>query len=135
MKNDAMTRSSERGSAGAKFLLVLACILLIGHAGYNYIPVAYEAESMRTEMQTAVVQGLALPGKINPVENVKSRIMRAAQINAVPEDVVIDVKQNGNTITAHVAYAKTVNMLPFGMFKYNYQFDHTATPTGFLMKQ
>ena len=109
--------------------------MLVAHAGYNYIPVAYEAESMRSEMQTAVVQGLALPGKINPVENVKSRITRAAQLNAVPEDAIIDVKQNGNVISAHVVYAKTVHMLPFGMFKYNYQFDHTATPTGFLLKQ
>ncbi len=135
MKNDAIARSSERGSAATKFLLVFAVILLVAHAGYNYIPVAYEAESMRSEMQTAVVQGLALPGKVNPVDNVKSRIMRAAQINAVPEDAIIDVKQNGNTISAHVVYAKQVNMLPFGMFKYNYQFDHTATPTGFLLKQ
>jgi hypothetical protein len=86
-------------------------------------------------MHTAVVQGLALPGKINPVDNVKSRIIRAAKINDVPADALIEVKQNGNTISAHVAYAKVVNMLPFGMFKYNYQFDHTATPTGFLLKQ
>jgi hypothetical protein len=135
MKNDAMTRNSERGSAGAKFLLVLAGILLVAHAGYNYVPVAYEAESMKTEMHTAVVQGLALPGKINPVDNVKSRIIRAAKINDVPADALIEVKQNGNTISVHVAYAKVVNMLPFGMFKYNYQFDHTATPTGFLLKQ
>ena len=130
-----MKRNSERGSAGTKFLLVFAVILLVGHAGYNYVPVAYEAESMKTEMQTAVVQGLALSGKINPVENVKSRIIRAAQVNSLPEDVFIDVKQSGSTMTAHVVYAKQVNMLPFGLFKYNYQFDHTATPVGFLLKQ
>jgi hypothetical protein len=135
MKNAAMKRHSERGSAGVKFLLIFGSLLLAAHAAYNYVPVAYEAESMRTEMQTAVVQGLALPGKVNPVENVKSRIARAAQVNELPTDVVIDVKQNGNVISAHVAYSKQVNMLPFGMYKYNYQFDHTATPTGFLLKQ
>ena len=135
MKNHAIARNSERGSAATKFLIIFAVLLLVAHAGYNYIPVAYEAESMRSEMQTAVVQGLALPGKINPVENVKSRITRAAQLNAVPDDAIIDVKQTGTVISAHVSYAKTVHMLPFGMFKYNYQFDHTATPTGFLLKQ
>jgi hypothetical protein len=135
MKNNAMKRNSERGSAGTKFLLVFAGILLIGHAGYNYVPVAYEAESMKTEMQTAVVQGLALPARVNPVENVKSRIMRAAQINSVPDDVLIEVKQTQSSMSAHVVYAKQINMLPFGMFKYNYQFDHTATPVGFLLKQ
>jgi hypothetical protein len=135
MKNTAKNRDSERGSATIKFLGVLAVILIIGNAAYNYIPVAYEAESMRNEMQTAVVQGMALPGKVNPVENVKARIGKAAQMNQVPADAVIEVKQAGNALTAHVTYVKKVHILPFGMFKYNYTFDHTATPTGFLMKQ
>lgn len=135
MKNAAKNRDSERGGAGVKFLAIFAAILLVAHAGYNYVPVAYEAESLKTEMQTAVVQGLALPGKVNPIENVKSRIHRAAQLNEVPADALIDVKQAGNVITAHVVYTKPVNILPFGMYKYNYTFDHTATPTGFLLKQ
>jgi hypothetical protein len=126
---------SERGSAGVKFLIVFVVILLVAHAGYNYVPVAYEAESLKTDMQTAVVQGLALPGKINPVENVKGRILQSAQRNDVPADVLIDVKQAGNTLTAHVVYTKDVNILPFGIYRYKYHFDHTATPTGFLLKQ
>ncbi|MEP6787024.1 MAG: hypothetical protein ABJB40_01235 [Acidobacteriota bacterium] len=135
MNNDAKTRDLERGSAGVKFVIVLLGLFLVGNAGYHYVPVAYEAESMRTDMQTAVVQGLALPGKISIVDNVKGRIQKAAQQNDVPTDVLIDVKQNGNVVTAHVAYTKQISMLPFGMYKYNYQFDHTATPTGFLLKQ
>jgi len=135
MKNAAINRESERGSAGAKFLAVFAALLLAANGAYNYVPVAYEAESLKTEMQTAVVQGLAMPGKMNPVENVKAKIIRAAQINEVPADAIIDVKQQGNAITAHVTYTKQVNVLPFGMYKYNYLFDHTATPTGFLLKQ
>jgi hypothetical protein len=135
MNNLSNTRPSERGSAGVKFVLIFAVIMLVANAGYNYVPVAYDAESLRTEMQTAVVQGLALPGKVNPVENVKARIRRSMQSNGIPADALLDVRQNGNTITAHVVYSKPVNILPFGMYKYNYTFDHTATPTGFLMKQ
>jgi hypothetical protein len=133
MNNSAQTRESERGSAGVKFAAVLAFLFLLGHGVYNYVPVAYAAESLRTDMQTAVVQGLALPGKINPVENVKSRIEQAARKNDVPADVLIDVKQKGNVITAHVVYSQPVRILPFGIYTYNYRFDHTATPTGFLM--
>lgn len=135
MNNDAKTRDLERGGAGVKFLAVLLGLFLVGNAGYHYVPVAYEAESMRTDMQTAVVQGLALPGKMSIAENVKARIQRAAQQNDVPPDAVIDIKQNGNMLSAHVSYTKQISMLPFGMYKYNYQFDHTATPTGFLLKQ
>lgn len=128
-----VTRHNERGSAGTKFLLVLAALLLALHAGWNYIPVAYEAESLRTEMQTAVVQGLALPGKINPVDNVKARVQRAITVNQIPADALVNVTMKGNVIQAHVSYIKPVPMLPFGIFNYNYVFDHTATPTGFLL--
>ena len=128
-------RSSERGSAGVKFLICMAVMGLAAHAGYNYVPVAYNAESFKTEMQSAVLQGLALPGKVNVVDNVKARVQKAIVENDIPNDALVDVKQAGNVVTAHVAYTKPVNILPFGIYKYNYQFDHTATPTGFLLKQ
>ncbi len=135
MNTIVIDRHSERGAAGAKFLVVLAIILLIAHAGFNYIPVAYEAESMKTDMNTAVLQGLAMPGKMNPVENVKQRLNRAVQVNALPPETFLDVKQVNNALTAHVYYQKKVNLLPFGIYKYDYIFDHTATPSGFLLKQ
>lgn len=133
MSNITRDRESERGSAGTKFVLIFAALLLLAHGGYNYIPVAYEAESMRSEMSTAILQGIALPGKLNPVDNVKARLAKSVQKLALPPDTMIDVRQAGNGITAHVVYAKQVNILPFGIFKYTYRFDHTATPTGFLM--
>ena len=135
MNNAAKNRESERGSAGVKFVLILAVIVLVANAGYNYVPVAYDAESLKTEMGTAVLQGLALPGKLNPVDNVKARIAKSIQTNNIPADAIVDVKQNGNVLTARVSYSKPVNILPFGIYKYKYDFDYTATPTGFLTKQ
>ena len=134
MKNDLNNRLSERGGAGVKLLISLVVIVLAGNAGYNYVPVAYDAESFKTEMGTAVLQGMALPGKLSPVENVKSRLQRAATVNDLPADAVIDVKQTGSVVTAHVTYSKQVSLLPFGIYRYTYSFDHTATPTGFLLK-
>ena len=135
MNKAAITRDSEGGSAGVKFFIVLLVLVLVANAGYNYVPIAYDGQSFKAEMQTAVIQGMALPGKVNPVDNVKARIQKAAQQNDVPPDALIDVKLAGNVISAHVTYSKQVSMLPFGIYKYNYQFDHTATPTGFLLKQ
>lgn len=135
MDNSVKNRDSERGSAGGKFAVILAAILLVAHAGYNYIPVAYEAESVMTEMNAAVLQGMALPGKLKPVDNVKARIQKTFAANNVPADAIMDVKQAGNSMTARVAYTKQINILPFGIYKYNYVFDHTATPTGFLLNQ
>jgi hypothetical protein len=135
MNNSPKNRESERGSAGVKFAITLAVIILIGHAGFNYVPVAYEAESLKSDMSTAVLQGLALPGKVNPIDNVKTRIQRSIQQNNIPADAILDVKMGGNAITARVAYTKQVDILPFGIYKYAYHFDHTATPSGFLLKQ
>ena len=135
MNNPVRDRTSERGSAGVKFLIVAFVIVLAANAGYNYIPVAYAAEAMKSDMQTAVLQGLALPGRINPVDNVKSRLQKAIVQNDVPPDAFVEVKQNGNSMTAHVIYSKEVYLLPFGMYRYTYHFDQTVTPTGFLLKQ
>jgi len=135
MNNLSTKRVSERGSAGVKFAITLVVIILTGHAGFNYVPAAYDAESLKSEMSTAVLQGLALPGKVNPVENVKTRIQKAILQNNIPSDAILDVKMNANVITARVAYVKQVDILPFGIYRYAYQFDHTATPSGFLLKQ
>ncbi len=135
MEKVVRDRSSERGSAGVKFAIVLTIIILVANAGYNFIPVAYEAESLKTDMAAAVLQGLAMPGKMNPVDNVKARIQRAMIVNQSPNDATLAVTMQGSVIQARVTYVKPVSMLPFGLYKYKYEFDNTATPTGFLLKQ
>jgi hypothetical protein len=134
MENSVNRRASERGSAGVKLAIALAIIALAAHAGYNYVPVAYDASALKGDMDTAVLQGMAMPGKINPVDNVKERIAKAIVVNNIPQGATLDVKQVGNGITARVTYTQKVNMLPFGLYKYNYAFDYTSTPTGFLLK-
>lgn len=135
MKTALRDRSRERGSAGVKFAAVLTVLILVANAAYNYIPVAYEAESLKGEMSTAVLQGLAMPGKLNPVDNVKARVQKAMIVNASPTDATLSVTQMGSVIQARVTYIKPVSILPFGIYTYKYQFDNTATPTGFLLKQ
>ncbi len=135
MENVLRDRSSERGSAGVKFAIVLTVIILVANAGYNYIPTAYEAEGLKTDMSAAVLQGLAMPGKMNPADNVKVRIQRAMVANQTPPDATLSVTMQGAVIQARVTYVKDVSILPFGIYKYKYQFDNTATPTGFLLKQ
>jgi hypothetical protein len=135
MKKDLKNRSSERGGAGVKFLLVLLVLFLIGNAGYHFIPVAYAGESLKQDMQTAVVQGLAAPGRGSPVDLVKRKILISAESNNIPQDVIVEVKAVNNIVQAHVAYTKEVPVLPFGIYNYQYEFDHTATPAGFLTKQ
>ena len=135
MKYPEKDRRSERGSAGVKALCVFILLALIAHAGINYIPVAYNGASFKQEMDTAVVKGLAAPPRVKPLDVVQSSILKAAEQNGLPEDAVIDVNAQKGVIQAHVVYSQQVNILPFGLYKYNYNFDYTAVPHGFLTKQ
>ncbi len=125
---------SEHGSAGLKMMFVLVSLFVIANAGYNFVPVAYSGQNFKQEMQTAVIQGFALPSGRDPVGETKGKIRTLANANNIPPDVFIDVKQVNNILQAHVVYSKQVEILPFGLYTYDYYFDHTATPTGFLTK-
>jgi hypothetical protein len=49
-------------------------------------------------------------------------------------DAFIDVKSEGGMMRGTVKYTKTIDILPFGLYKYQYNFDNTDSPAGFLMK-
>lgn len=135
MKNSMNHRTSERGSAAVKFLMILVVLVLVAHAGYQYIPVAYQGASFKQEMDTAVVKGLAASGQMKPLDVVKAHIQRATFDYQIPSDALVDIQPGQGHIWAHVSYQKPVNMLPFGLYKYDYKFDYTATPTGYLLKE
>jgi len=135
MKTIVKNRANERGSAAVKFLIVLVALILLANAGYNYVPVAYAGESFKQDLQTAVVNGLAVPGRLNPVDVVKAKVQKAISDNDLPKDTLVEIKQVGPTIQAHAVYSQKVSILPFGIYTYTYHFDHTAVPTGFLLKE
>lgn len=136
MRKAVEKRISERGGAGVKLMIVLLILYLIGNAGYQWIPVAYNGESFKQEMHAAVLQGMTLPSTAgNPIEVTKKRLQRSAMANSLPDDTYIEVKQANNMLRARVVYTKHIEILPFGIYNYDYQFDHTATPTGFLVSQ
>jgi hypothetical protein len=134
-KNIEKDYRRERGGAGIKLILVLLVLFLIGHGLINFVPVAYNGASFKEEMQTAVVQGTALPNGNDPLGVIKVRLKKMASNYSVPPNAFMEVKQTNNIVQARVAYTQDVNILPFGLYTYKYQFDHTATPTGFLAKQ
>ena len=130
----AQSRPSERGSAGVKFLIFFVLLVAVANAGYQYVPVAYASENFKQEMQTSVVNAMATPGRVTPIDYVKNRLQKAINDNDLPGDTVVDVKQAGNVVQAHAAFTKAVPILPFGLYTYNYHFDYTAVPQGFLTK-
>ena len=135
MKKLNNDRGSERGSAGIKFLLVLLVLAMVANAGINYVPIAYQGASFKQEMDTAVVKGLGASGRIKPLEAVTASIKKASFDYDIPEDAFVEIKPVNGVVEAHVVYSREVNMLPFGIYKYDYNFDYLAKPTGYLLKQ
>lgn len=133
MKKVLNSQNPEFGGASGKLLIALVILILFAHAGYNYVPVAYESESFKQEMETAVIQGTVVPkGGAKPTEAVKARISNVLSSFNLPSNTFIDVKEVNKVIQARVYFEKDVPILPFGLYDYKYVFDHTATPSGYL---
>jgi hypothetical protein len=134
MKKFNDDRVSEKGSAAIKVLAVFVVLALLANAGINYIPVAYNGASFRQEMDTAVVKALGSSGRIKPMDVVTSSLRKASSDHNIPEDAFIEIKPVNGVVEAHVVYSEKVSMLPFGLYKYDYDFDYVARPVGYLLK-
>ena len=127
---------SERGEAGYKLLLFIIVVFLVGFAGFSYVPVAFQGANFKQEMETAVIKGMAMPTNgLKPVDATRFRLKNAMTENGVPDDAYLEVKEMKGVIRARVYYKKQVEILPFSLYQYDYVFDHTVAPTGFLLKQ
>lgn len=140
MKNSPLQpvrQSSEHGGAGVKFLLIVIVLFLIGHAGYIYIPAAYQAEDYKQRMNELVTNAFAMPqAPTSNAEVLKQRLRIYGNDYGIPANALIKVdKMDNGALRAQVKFSKEMEILPFHLYKYNYEFEHTATPNGFLTKQ
>ncbi|MEP6718808.1 MAG: hypothetical protein ABJB21_06690 [bacterium] len=119
-------RTSERGSARLKFILVMTVICVVAYLGYMYIPVAYQAylfkDLMQHNVDVASTQGYAATW-------VKDQLVKAAPEYGVPPDAVIEPAQRDNRIEVTVRYTKPIE---FPGYIYQYNFDQTVKSTAFL---
>lgn len=123
---NTMTRQSERGGARLKFLVVAAIIAVVAYAGYQFIPVAYQAYQIKDLMQHDVDTAVALG---RPTAWVGEQLIKSSPEYGIPADAVITSTQDDNRMGVRVQYTKPIE---FPGFVYNYEFDHTAKSATFL---
>lgn len=119
-------RSSERGSASLKFMIVMAIICSCAYAGYLYVPVAYQAHNFKDLMQHYVDVASA-EGK--PPGWAGEQLMKNFAEYDVPPNALITPNKRDNRIEIRVQFVKPIE---FPGYTYNYEFDQTATSTAFL---
>lgn len=125
-----LSRNGERGNATAKFLGVVILLFVVGYGGYNYVVTWYQCSHFKEKMTEIITQAYALPNNksLNSIEGVYTKIREIGYYDNVPEDAVITVERQKTGLVARAVFTREVNLLPFNMFKYKYQFDHTAKP-------
>ncbi len=129
-------RRAERGSAQVKLITFLVVLFAVGFAGSQYVPVAYNGSAFKQEMQTCVDQAAVSPAaKADSVAWTRKKIAEIAPSFGVPPQATLDVKKTGDVaLSATVTYTYPVNVLPFGLYTYPYQFNYTATTAALLTK-
>lgn len=119
-------RSTERGSANLKFLIVMAVLGVCAYAGYLYVPVAYQAHTFKDLMQHYVDVASAEGKK---PEWVAEQLVKNFGEYEVPPNALVTHAKRDNRIEVRVQYVKTVE---FPGYIYNYEFDQTVKSTAFL---
>ena len=119
-------RTSERGSANLKFVIVMALLGATAYAAYLYVPVAFQANAYKDLMQhyadVAAAQGFA-PSWAG------EQLMKSGAEYEVPVNAVITPVQRENRIEVRVQFVREI---AFPGYTYNYEFDHTVKSTAFL---
>jgi hypothetical protein len=119
-------RTSERGGARLKFLIVVAIIACVAYAGYQFIPIAYQSYQLKDLMQHDVDTAVAL-GK--PDTWIRDQLVKSSAEYGIPADAVIAPQMQDNRMEVRVKFTRPVE---FPGFTYNYEFDHTAKSATFL---
>jgi len=119
-------RSSERGGARLKFIVVILVIALAAYAGYLYIPVAYQSYVFKDLMQHNADVASALG---HEPAWVKNQLTKAAPEYGVPADAIILPARKDNRMEIRVQFTKPIE---FPGYTYNYNFDHTVKSTAFI---
>lgn len=119
-------KSSERGGARLKLIIVLLVFVAVGYAGYLYVPVAIDAYYFKDVMQNKVDQAAAQGNEpswiIDQLEKSKAEFH-------VPPEAIITPGKADNRLQVRVQFTRPI---PFPGFTYNFEFDHTAKSTTFL---
>ncbi|NNF00806.1 MAG: hypothetical protein HKN25_17455 [Pyrinomonadaceae bacterium] len=123
---------SQRGGAGVKVLLVLVILVIIGRAAWNFVPVWYAGENLKQELATAVKKAETLPDKNDPKGTLVRGLDVLKRTSVIPKDAAVTIKEVKGALQTNIRYTRKVSILPFGIYDYDFVFNHTATRHGLI---
>jgi len=100
---------------------------VVVYVGYVYIPVAVDAYYFKDVMQNKVDMAATQGYETNWVTD---QLAKSKAEYHVPENAIITPARNENRIEVRVQFTRPIS---FPGYTYNYEFDHTAKSTTFLI--
>lgn len=122
--------ADERGGSRVNFLLLVVIIGLVAYAGYNFVPVAYNASLYKDYMQDIVNKAAYPPGQTR--DWVESQLRAGSREYNIPPDADINVAIMNGQLEARVRWTRPIQMPGF---TYQYKFDYTARSSSFVNPQ
>lgn len=118
--------ATEQGGSRFNFLLVVVVIAVVAYAGYQYVPVAYQASQFKVFMSDTVNNAAVTDKNAAWAED---QLRKNLKNYGVPADALVTVANREARIEAHVEYSIPV---PLVVTTYQYKFDHTARSANFV---
>ena len=109
-----------RGGARLNFLIIVAVLIIVGYAAYQFVPVYYRASMLQTFMQDTVNKA-ALINK--PPAWIEQQLRTSADYYGLPPDALVEATMRSDRLEAHVMY---VIPIPLFVTTYQYKFDYTV---------
>lgn len=113
-------RRGERGESRLKFLIVIAVIAAIAYAGYQFIPIAYQAYQFKDYMQQNVDKAAAMGQSVDWVE---TQLKAGSKEYDVPPNAEVTALQRDGRMEARVRFTRPVNLI---VYTYQYEFDNSV---------
>lgn len=118
--------ANERGSAGLKFIVVIAVIAVCAFVAYKLIPIGYQSflfkDLMQHNVDVAATQGY------QPVW-IRDQLVKSLPEYGIPANALIEPASRDGRMEVRVQFITPVE---FPGYTYEYEFDYTARSTAFL---
>jgi hypothetical protein len=123
-----MRRANERGSSRLSFLIVVAVLGALAYAGYQYVPVAYQASQLKIFMEDTVNKAVITDKNAQWAEE---QLRKSLPEYGAPPDTLITVINRQSRLEANVQYTVPIPLL---ITTYEYNFNYTTRSSNFFSK-
>ncbi|MCA1555546.1 MAG: hypothetical protein LC747_02540 [Acidobacteria bacterium] len=126
--NFSARKTNERGGARFNLLIVVVVLVAAAYAGYQYVPVAYQASQLKIFMEDTANKAVITDKNAQWVEE---QLRKSLPEYGAPPDTLITVVNRESRLEANMQYTIPI---PLIVTTYQYKFNYTTRSSNFFSK-